>query len=47
MKSRQVVVPARNNGGLFSAYFLVAVTQHEGSSHVIIGGGKKMETHSN
>lgn len=39
MNGRQVVVPARNKTALFSAYFLVAVTQHAGSSRVIIGGG--------
>ncbi len=42
---RQAVVAACNMAGLFSACFLVAVTQHAGSSHVIIGG--KMETHGN
>lgn len=33
---RQCVVAACNMAGLFSACFLVAVTQHAGSSHVII-----------
>lgn len=33
---RQCVVVACNMAGLFSACFLVAVTQHAGSSHVII-----------
>lgn len=42
---RQAVVAACNMAGLFSACFLVAVTQHAGSSHVIIEG--KMETHGN
>lgn len=46
MKGRRVVVPACNKAGLFSAYFLVAVTQHAGSSHVIITRGG-METHGN
>lgn len=36
--SKQAVVAACNMAGLFSACFLVAVTQHAGSSHVIIGG---------
>lgn len=37
--------PAANMAALFSACFLVAVTQHAGSSYVIIGG--EMETHGN
>lgn len=44
-KQAQAAVAAPNMAALFSAGFLVAVTQHAGSSHVIIGG--EMETHGN
>lgn len=41
----RAAVAAPNMAALFSPCFLVAVAQHAGSSHVIIGG--EMETHGN
>lgn len=40
-RQAKAVVAACNMAGLFSAFFLVAVTKHAGSSHVIIEGGEK------
>lgn len=39
----EAVVAAANMAALFSACFLVAVTQHTSSSHVIIGVGGGVE----